>query len=88
MAPGTWHPPTGTCEGGKVPASRCLVWVQVSMSGKIGQRYPHPHEGPVHLSDLTELNELGGLTKLIKLGELTKLNTLGELAELIEDSAW
>ena len=64
------------------------MWVQVSMSGKIGQRYPHPHEGPVHLSDLTELNELGGLTKLIKLGELTKINSLSELAELIKAWAW
>ncbi|PLW36076.1 hypothetical protein PCANC_18767 [Puccinia coronata f. sp. avenae] len=23
MAPGTWNPPAGTCEGGQVPASRC-----------------------------------------------------------------
>ncbi|PLW48563.1 hypothetical protein PCANC_12211 [Puccinia coronata f. sp. avenae] len=67
MAPGTWHPPAGTCEGGQVPASRCLVRVQVSMSGKIGHRYPHPYQVPVHLSELTKPNEFGGLTELIKL---------------------
>jgi hypothetical protein len=54
------------------------------MSGKIGHRYPHPYQVPVHLSELTKPNEFGGLTELIKLGELTKINNLGELAELIK----
>ena len=58
--------------------------VQVSMSGKIGNRYPCPHQVPVHLSELTKLSDLGGLTEIIKLGELTKINSLGELAELIK----
>ena len=60
------------------------MWVQVSISGKIGLGYPHPHQVPVCMSELTKLNELGGLTKLINLGELTKLNNLDELTKLFE----
>ncbi|PLW52809.1 hypothetical protein PCANC_08870 [Puccinia coronata f. sp. avenae] len=92
---GTQHPPAGTLEGEQVPADGCLVRVQVSISGEIRHRYPHPQHVPGHFGrELTELNELGQLTKFIELsqpteiGQLTEFIELGQLTEFIEFAHW
>jgi hypothetical protein len=52
MLVGTQHLPAVTHEGGQLPASGLLLQVKAgSISGKIGNGYPHPQKLPVHLGE-------------------------------------